>query len=52
MCVLDRQRISTWQGVGHVLTDDTRLAATIRLEGLRRQYRSPSRKMVETDQVS
>ena len=36
----------------HVLTGDTRLALTIRLEGLHRQYRSPSRKIVDTGQVS
>ena len=31
-----------------MLTGDTRLSATIRLEGLHRQYRSPSRKIVDT----
>jgi hypothetical protein len=52
MPVVDRKRISTWPGVGHVPTGDMRRAATIRLEGLQRQCRSPSGKIVETDQVS
>ena len=40
------------QAGGHVRTGATRLAATVRLEGLHRQYRNRSTEIVDTDQVS